>query len=448
MAPQFLRAYCERAADTAKAEPGTPIRFIASTENVARDGMVIESSGWDLENFQRNPVFLWAHDMMGARPPIGRVDKVFTKSKQLVADVTFDQGDDFARSVESKYRNGFLSAVSVSWDTREFAPPKAAGAAPRITKAELLEISAVPVPSDPGALAQRQARALRDLADELEELSEADDGLPDPHNRGAIPPKKERTAPENAAWDAGAEVKKADGADELRRMHAWVNSDADPEAKSSYKLPHHMADGTVVWRGVAAAMSRLQQGGTTIPDSDRQGVWDHLALHYRQFDKEPPELRSAAPEHMRSADDPDDAWEDAAGHMVRLFLPETRMTERERRRDYHRLAKQYRLAGREAPEWIAVDDLAAYTLAEIRGLFLEGEPDLFPELFRQPHTRESKVLSKRNRDDLTQAMSLINGVLRRAEKEAEQEAQNEPERGTGEQLDAALTELIALQSAA
>jgi len=29
-----------------------------------------------------------------------------------------------------------------------------------------------------------------------------------------------------------------------------------------------------------------------IPDSDRRGVYNHLASHYRDFDREPPEFRS------------------------------------------------------------------------------------------------------------------------------------------------------------
>lgn len=332
---RYLRAFAERAADMATAEPGTPIRFIASTENVARDGLVIEAAGWDLENFQRNPVFLWAHDMMGARPPIGKVD-ASVKGKRLMADVTFDQGDEFARAIESKYRNGFLNAVSVSWDTREYAPPKAQGAAPRVTKAELLEISGVPVPSDPGALAQRQARALRDLASELEQLAPADP------------------------------------------------SD-DPPAPDTRPL-----------------------AGSHIPVTKTM-------------------IEDAAPGAT------EDAWEDAAAAMCRLYLPGMRMTERERRREYHRLAKQYRLASRECPEWIALDDLASFTARELRGLFLEGEPDLFPELFRSTAgQRAGAVLSKRNRDDIEQAIGLLTGVLRRAEKEAEQaasEADEDAERG-------------------
>ena len=75
-------------------------------------------------------------------------------------------------------------------------------------------------------------------------------------------------------------------------MHAWVDSDGDPDAKASYKLPHHRASGEVVWRGCAAAMAVLMggRGGVNIPEGDMVGVHRHIAGHYRQFDREPPEM--------------------------------------------------------------------------------------------------------------------------------------------------------------
>ena len=165
---QFMRAYAERADSPGK--PGDPMRFIASTENVARDGMVIPMDAWQLDNFRKNPVFLWAHDYF-SQPPIGRVTSIEPSDSQLIAVVEFDQDDEFARSVESKYRKGILSAVSVGWDTLAFEPPNGPNVSPRVTKADLLDVSAVPVPSDPDALKTRGKRALSALGHELLELA-------------------------------------------------------------------------------------------------------------------------------------------------------------------------------------------------------------------------------------------------------------------------------------
>jgi hypothetical protein len=169
-----IRGYCERAATPA--EPGTPIRFTASTEEVGRDGLIISADGWQLDNFRANPAVLWSHDYSGQRPPIGRATVEVVKGK-LMADITFDQGDEFARQVERKYREGFLNTVSVGWDTQQVEPPKGASDAARVTKAELLDISAVNIPGDPGALMERQKRAMADAAREL--ITLVDDAAPE-----------------------------------------------------------------------------------------------------------------------------------------------------------------------------------------------------------------------------------------------------------------------------
>lgn len=161
----YIRGYCERGAESADTGP---IRFVASTEHVGRDGLVIEAAGWQLDAFRANPVVLWGHDYQGQRLPIGKAD-VEVDGKRLMADVTFDPGDEFAQQVERKYRTGFLNAVSVGWDTKELAPSDGTGAS-RVTKAELLDISAVPVPGDPHALKERQLRGIADLVTQFDDL--------------------------------------------------------------------------------------------------------------------------------------------------------------------------------------------------------------------------------------------------------------------------------------
>lgn len=100
------------------------------------------------------------------------------------------------------------------------------------------------------------------------------------------------TLPESEPWDGPGEKAKADVSD-LKLMCAWYDSEK-PDVKSSYKLPHHKAEGhKAVWRGVAAAMAALlgARGGVDIPSSDRRGIFNHLKKHYAQFDKEAPDFK-------------------------------------------------------------------------------------------------------------------------------------------------------------
>jgi len=121
----------------------------------------------------------------------------------------------------------------------------------------------------------------------------AEDGVSvcDPEGEGktVIPYLKQKLAPEDEKWDAGAEVAKAT-VEDLKVMCAWYDG-ANPDLKGSYKLPHHKADGyATVWNGVRAAAASLMgaRGGIKIPSNDLPGVKAHLAGHYRDFDKGSP----------------------------------------------------------------------------------------------------------------------------------------------------------------
>ena len=118
--------------------------------------------------------------------------------------------------------------------------------------------------------------------------------------KGVIPFKETPKAPEDEEWDAAKEVRQAE-VEDLKVICAWFDSE-NPNIKASYKLPHHRAKGhAVVWRGVAAAMKALlgARGGVAIPEKDKKGVYNHLAKHYKQFDKEPPELRDYEEDELK-----------------------------------------------------------------------------------------------------------------------------------------------------
>jgi len=101
------------------------------------------------------------------------------------------------------------------------------------------------------------------------------------------------------AWDAPKEVSAADTS-VLKDICAWMD-EKNPDVKSSYKLPHHAAaDKKAVWKGVVAAMAALlgARGGVNIPAGDKEGVYSHLASHYKQFSKDAPAMKSYKSEEL------------------------------------------------------------------------------------------------------------------------------------------------------
>jgi uncharacterized protein len=84
----------------------------------------------------------------------------------------------------------------------------------------------------------------------------------------------------------------------LRRAHAWADPEGDPDKKGTYKFIHHevTSGGTVGPANVRASISGIGvlnggRGGADIPESDRKGIYNHLARHLRDGGHEPPELK-------------------------------------------------------------------------------------------------------------------------------------------------------------
>jgi phage head maturation protease len=157
-------------------EVGVPeerrLQFIGSDETPDRDGDVISVGGWDLSNYKTNPVFLWAHDY--SIPPVGKATNVYTEKGKLLFDIQFPEKGiyPFADLVYNLYKGGFLNATSVGFigkeaeqredDAVKDLPEWRRGV--KFMKQELLELSAVPVPSNPSAL--QQAKSIGAVTDD------------------------------------------------------------------------------------------------------------------------------------------------------------------------------------------------------------------------------------------------------------------------------------------
>lgn len=129
------------------------LEFVGSTEKQDRDGEVIKAEGWDLKNYKKNPVFMWAHDYR--QPPVGKTNRVWVDEGSLKFKVEFAPPEtyEFADTIYKLYKGGFLKATSVGFVPKEWSDGEDEKA-PRRTynKQELLELSGVPVPSNPDAL--------------------------------------------------------------------------------------------------------------------------------------------------------------------------------------------------------------------------------------------------------------------------------------------------------
>ncbi len=131
-----------------------PLVFVASTGEVDRHGDTVAPEGWRLDAYRDNPVVLWAHDY--GEPAIGRAEEaVWSDGRALRARLEFAP-TEFAGQVERLYRQGYQRGVSVGFRPLRFEerrdPVNGAFLGIRFLEQELLEISAVPVPANGGAL--------------------------------------------------------------------------------------------------------------------------------------------------------------------------------------------------------------------------------------------------------------------------------------------------------
>lgn len=117
----------------------------ASTSAIDRQGDSIDQAGWDLLNFKSNPVLLWAHDYGSL--PIGKVVDIAVIDGALKAKFEFapEDANPRAAQIQKLYEGGYINASSVG-----LIPKERNGHV--ITRAELLELSLVPVPANQEAL--------------------------------------------------------------------------------------------------------------------------------------------------------------------------------------------------------------------------------------------------------------------------------------------------------
>jgi uncharacterized protein len=127
---------------------------IATSQIVDRDGDVVMVDGIDLKNFKKNPLILWAHDY--SSPPIGKATKIWKEDKDLKFKMKFVEAETypFAETIYKLFAGGYINSFSMGFrpDVKEAMFDEKNGGYV-FNKSELIEISAVPLPSNTSAVA-------------------------------------------------------------------------------------------------------------------------------------------------------------------------------------------------------------------------------------------------------------------------------------------------------
>lgn len=123
---------------------------IATTEDIDRHGETIKIDGWDLQNYLKNPIILFGHSYNELEDIIGRATDVRFDGTSMIVKGTFAsaEANPKAQQLRKLYEEGIVKTVSVGFIPLERDPYNPSV----ITRAELLELSFVPVPANPEAL--------------------------------------------------------------------------------------------------------------------------------------------------------------------------------------------------------------------------------------------------------------------------------------------------------
>lgn len=127
--------------------------FIGSDGSVDRYNERIDPAAWgDMKNFRANPVIPDCHDYSSIGKILGRAVNVEVRDGKLCNRVEFCMDNPMGALAYKMAKGGFLNSQSVGFIPEDWTSGKSGTDPDRTyTKAELLEISMVVVPANPGA---------------------------------------------------------------------------------------------------------------------------------------------------------------------------------------------------------------------------------------------------------------------------------------------------------
>ena len=134
--------------------------FIINTEDVNSYGYRILTNGIDYTQYMRNPVVLFMHERgvnaYKGSEVIGRCTRLYKEGTTLIAEVEFDEKDEYAKKIAGKVERGYIRMASM------FAEIKEVSTEPQhilegqvyetVTACKLVEISIVDIGGNDNAL--------------------------------------------------------------------------------------------------------------------------------------------------------------------------------------------------------------------------------------------------------------------------------------------------------
>jgi HK97 family phage prohead protease len=127
------------------------VKFVITTGDADREKDVIDPNGWEVSNYLKNPVVLFAHDYDSL--PVARTVSLKQQNDTLIAVAEFASAElnPMAERVFQMLKQGFLRGASVGFRPMAFTFNEARGGVD-FAKQELLEFSIVPIPANAQAL--------------------------------------------------------------------------------------------------------------------------------------------------------------------------------------------------------------------------------------------------------------------------------------------------------
>jgi hypothetical protein len=153
-----------RVIDRAKAEETRTVDFIISSAARDRHNSILNMKGWNLDNFNANPIVGYQHDVYGANmcqpenpDNVLGPGRAYLEGDKLIGEVTFETKDinPLAEKIFRKVLNGTLRATSVGFLEVGKGETRKADDGVEVyhfSGQELLEFSIVNIPSNAEAV--------------------------------------------------------------------------------------------------------------------------------------------------------------------------------------------------------------------------------------------------------------------------------------------------------